>query len=277
MPCTRPSPPRLADADLRLKLKRARYEDKLKRLQRRLARIQQAYLKTGTSAVIVLEGWDAAGKGGTIRRLAAPLDPRSFKVWPIGAPREYYLNRHYLARFVERLPPQGTISVFDRSWYGRVLVERVEGVTPEARWREAYDEINGFEALLARDGMRVVKLFLHLSPEEQLERFEERLRNPVKRWKLSYEDFRNRDRWGDYSDAIDEMFARTTTDAAPWHVIPTENKRYGRIAALTLIARALGHGIDLSPEPLAPEVLKAAHGAMDLEPDLVARLSGRTD
>ncbi|MEY8837550.1 polyphosphate kinase 2 family protein, partial [Cribrihabitans sp. XS_ASV171] len=186
------SPLRLADADLTKKIAKDKYQLKLFELQQQLARIQQAYLFHGHKAVIVFEGWDAAGKGGTIRRISQALDPRSFKVWPIGAPRDYYLSRHHLLRFWERLPPNGAISAFDRSWYGRVMVERVEGFTPEERWRQGYREINEFERMLIDNDTRVVKLFFHISPEEQMRRFEERLRNPMKRWKLTYEDFRNR-------------------------------------------------------------------------------------
>ena len=148
MPSRRPdNTPRLADVDLSLKLPTKVYEKKLKQLQRSLMQIQQAYLLQGRSAAIVFEGWDAAGKGGTIRRMSARLDPRGFKVWPIGAPRRYYLDRHFLLRFMERLPPRGAITAFDRSWYGRVLVERVEELTPEERWCAAYREIVDFERL----------------------------------------------------------------------------------------------------------------------------------
>jgi len=184
--------PRLDDVNLNLKLSAMACEKKLQALQYKLMQIQQAYLFQGLSGAIVFEGWDAAGKGGTIRRISAALDPRSFKVWPIGAPRSYYLNRHFLLRFMERLPPRGAITAFDRSWYGRVLVERIEELAPEERWRAAYREIVDFERLITDDGTRLVKLFFHISQEEQLARFEERLKNPLKRWKLTYEDFRNR-------------------------------------------------------------------------------------
>ena len=160
------------------------------------------------------------------------MDPRSFKVWPIGAPRNYYLNRHYLLRFWERLPPSGAISAFDRSWYGRVLVERIEKLTPETRWRAAYQEINDFERMLVDDGTRIVKLFFHITQEEQMRRFTERLTNPMKRWKLTYEDFRNREKWDVAEVAVDEMLARTSTEIAPWHVIPSNNKKYARITAM---------------------------------------------
>ena len=205
---------------------------KLARLQLTLTAIQQAYLLSGRSAVIVFEGWDAAGKGGTIRRTSAAFDPRSFKVWPIGPPRNYYLARLYLLRFMERLPPAGAITAFDRSWYGRVLVERVEKLIPERRWKAAYREITEFERMMTDDGTRLVKLFFHITADEQLRRFEARLHDPMKRWKLSFEDFRNRRHWDDYVEATEEMLARTSTSNAPWCVVPAEDKKYGRIAAI---------------------------------------------
>ncbi len=267
---------RLAKLDLARTLSKAAYKRELARLQLRLTQIQQAYLRTGDSAVIVFEGWDAAGKGGTIRRMSAGLDPRGYKVWPIGAPREYFAHRHYLARFWDKLPPRGGIAIFDRSWYGRVLVERVERLAPPDRWRAAYDEIAGFERLLFDDGMRIVKVFLYISPDEQLRRFEARLRVPHKRWKLSYEDFRNRARWQEYVEAAEEMFARTERPV-PWSVIPSEDKRYGRVAAMRTIVEQLSAGVDLAPPTLDEVVIEAAIEHFDLAPDLVRSLGGRTD
>lgn len=271
----RPRGGHLASLDMDASIKRADYEVRLKKLQTRLQRIQQAYLYTGDAAAIVFEGWDAAGKGGTIRRMSAVLDPRGFKVWPIAAPRRYHLERHYLTRFWERLPPNGAISVFDRSWYGRVLVERVEALTPEARWRRAYEEINEFERILTADGTRIVKIFLHVTPDVQLRRFEERLRDPMKRWKLSYEDFRNRRHWGEMEDAIEEMVDRTSTKHAPWHLIPANDKKYARITALRLIADRLAKGVDLAPPPLDVRVETAA-GEIFEASDLIASTAGRT-
>ena len=266
------APPRLEAVDLACRIDKSAYLEALDDLQHRLAQVQQAYLLSGRKAVIVFEGWDAAGKGGTIRRLSQAFDPRGFKVWPIGPPRNYYLARHYLLRFMERMPPDGAISVFDRSWYGRVLVERVEGLTPEDRWRAAYDEINTFERMLADDGARLVKLFFHISPEEQARRFEERLRNPAKRWKLSCEDFRNRAHWAGMVRAADDMFARTSTAVAPWHVIPADQKKYARIAAMRIIHDTLAHGVDLSPPAVEDSLLEEAKAHLDLEPELVDAL-----
>ncbi|MBL9035981.1 MAG: polyphosphate kinase, partial [Rhodospirillaceae bacterium] len=226
--------------------------------QEKLVRIQQAYLFTGERAVVVFEGMDAAGKGGTIRRIAWAMDPRSLKVWPIGAPNEIERRQHYLQRFWSRLPERTQISVFDRSWYGRVLVERVEDLAKPAEWKRAYGEINDFEQQLVDDGIRVVKFFLHVSKDEQLRRLEDRLRNPLKRWKLSYEDFRNRDKWKEYVEAAEEMFARTSTSAAPWHVITSNDKAAARVQVLSILAQRLAIGLDLSDPPLDARVLKAA-------------------
>ncbi len=274
---TKHRPPRLSEADLSKRLGKAEYFDELVDLQAKLSRIQQAYLFHGHKGVIVFEGWDAAGKGGTIRRISQALDPRSFKVWPIGAPRNYYLNRHYLLRFWERLPPEGAISAFDRSWYGRVLVERLENFTPESRWRAAYREINDFERMLIDDGARIVKLFFHISQDEQMDRFTERLRNPMKRWKLTYEDFRNRERWGEAEIAVDEMLARTSTDIAPWHVIPANNKKYARIRAMRAIVDALSSGVDLNPQHLDHRTLDEASKVLEVEEALIESLRARTE
>jgi polyphosphate kinase 2 (PPK2 family) len=265
---------RLDALDMDAKLDRERYEKRLGKLQTKLIQIQQAYLFSGDSAVLVFEGWDAAGKGGAIRRMSAVLDPRGFKVWPIAAPRDYYAERHYLARFWEKLPPRGGIATFDRSWYGRVLVERVEGFAPDKRWKAAFDEINAFEQLLLDDGIRVVKFFLHITPEEQVARFSERLENPLKRWKLSYEDFRNREKWDAYRAATEEMFARTE-GAVPWTIVPANNKKFARIAVLDTVVRRLAKGVDLVPPPVPAEVIDAARDHLELAPDFVASLAGR--
>ena len=175
-----------------------------------------------------------AGKGGIVRRLGWALDPRSFKVYPIAAPLPHERGRHYLQRFWEKLPDPGQIVVFDRSWYGRILVERVEAFASKDEWHRGYEEINEFERMMVADGIRIVKCFLHITPDEQIRRFKERLANPLKRWKLSYEDFRNRSRWPDYEIAIEDMLERTSPKRAPWYLIPANDKPYGRIAAFTI-------------------------------------------
>jgi polyphosphate kinase 2 (PPK2 family) len=249
---------RLADIDLDRKLKdEAAYDKKLKALQLEILEIQQAYQRQGRRAIVALEGWDTAGKGGLIRRLSARLDPRSCQVWPIAAPTPAEQGRHYLYRFWRRLPPPGIMAIFDRSWYGRVLVERVEGLAARRDWKRAYDEINEFEQMLVDDGARLVKLFLHISPEAQLARFSERLAVPYKRWKLTADDVHNRRHWKAYENAIDDMFARTSTAAAPWHGVPCEFKWYGRVECLKIICRELGRGVDMTPPPADPKIAKA--------------------
>ncbi len=236
----------------------ADYERRLAEMQETLQLVQQAYLGTSHRAVIVLEGWDTAGKGGVVRRLGWALDPRSFKVHAIAAPNGREKALHYLQRFWERLPQHGQIVVFDRSWYGRVLVERVEAFASDAEWHRAYEEINDFERMLLTDGTRLVKLFLHITPEEQMRRFRARLTDPLKRWKLSYEDFRNRGRWKDYEAAIEDMVEKTSTKRAPWHVVPANNKPFGRLAAFRVIADRLSKDVVLDPRPLDPQVAQAA-------------------
>ena len=257
--------PRLGGLDMGRKLKQKDYEKALEKLQRRLREVQLAYMRDEQRAVILFEGWDASGKGGAIRRMAYALDPRGCKFWPIAAPRPEDQGTHYFYRFWTKLPSPGHLAVFDRSWYGRVLVERVEGYAKPEEWRRAYDEINTFEQMLIDDGARVVKLFLHITLEEQLDRFADRIRDPLKRWKITSEDIRNHSKWPAYVDASEEMFARTDTDAAPWHVIPANDKKYARIAALQTIADRLAADMDLAPASLAPEVERAAREVLGLE------------
>jgi polyphosphate kinase 2 (PPK2 family) len=238
------------------------YLEREVRLQKRMLAVQQAYFHKRLRGVIVFEGWDASGKGGNIRRLTARLDPRGYKVWPIGVPSEEEQGRHYLFRFWARLPEPGTIAIFDRSWYGRVLVERIEGLIDEPSWRRAYGEINEFEDLLIADGVRVIKLFLHITGDEQLRRFVERLRDPVKRWKLTQDDLRNRARWDDYAAAYEEMFNRTSTEAAPWTLIPANRKWTARVRVLEEVVAQLGRGVKIEPPRLDPEVVEAAEQAL---------------
>ncbi|WP_114392409.1 polyphosphate kinase 2 family protein [Oleisolibacter albus] len=254
------STPRLAELDLKAHklVDRADYERRLAELQETILHVQQAYWHSKRRAVIVFEGWDAAGKGGAIRRLTEKLDPRGAHVWPIAAPSAAEQGRHYLWRFWQKLPEPGTFAIFDRSWYGRVMVERIEGFASEAEWQRAYDEINEFERLLVDDGVRIVKVFLHLSSKEQLARFRERLTNPYKRWKLTVEDLRNRDRRAAYEVAIDEMFERTSTKLAPWTAVPADAKWYARVAVLEAVVDALKRGVDIAPPPVDPTVQAAA-------------------
>jgi AMP-polyphosphate phosphotransferase len=258
------SRPRLADITEHPRMDFADYERRLASLQGVLQLIQQAYLQNSERAIIVLEGWDTAGKGGIVRRLGWALDPRSFKVNPIASPDEHERAQHYLQRFWRRLPEKGQIVVFDRSWYGRVLVERVEGFATEVEWRRAYREINEFERVLVDSGIRLVKLFLHITADEQQRRFRNRLIDPVKRWKLSYEDFRNRRRWPEYETAIEDMMAETSTERAPWHLIPANDKPYGRIAAFRIFEDRLGRNVSLEPRPIDPDLIKEAKRVLGL-------------
>jgi len=238
--------PQLAACDLTQRLgSREEYKQRRHALQLQMLRIQQTYYFQRRRAIVVFQGWDAAGKGGCIRRLTRSLDPRGYRVHAIGPPDAEEQGHHYLQRFWTRLPPAGHLTIFDRSWYERVLAERVHELASRAQWSRAYAEINAFERMLVDDGVRLVKLFLHISPEEQLERFRERIENPYKRWKMSREDVRNRKHWDAYAKAADEMFARTSTAAAPWLLIPAEAKWYARIAVLETVVGALTRDLEL--------------------------------
>lgn len=241
------------------------YDKALAEVQERLAKIQVAHIVHGRRSVIVCEGWDAAGKGGAIQRLTAQWDPRHFRVWPIAAPTAEEKGRHFLWRFWKRLPGNGQIAVFDRSWYGRVLVERVEGYASEAEWKRGYDEINAFEAEQQDDGTAVVKLFFHVSQETQDERLKARIAHPWKRWKTGADDFRNRARRGDYLKALKDMFAETDTRWAPWKVIDGNDKKAARIAALTYIADRLERHVPVEPPPVDPELARLAKEVFGVE------------
>ncbi len=256
------SPHNLADFDVDHDLPRADYETRLEELQHRLELIQAAYIAHGLKGVVAIEGWDAAGKGGLVTRMASTLDPRYCKVWPIAAPTKEEAARHYLWRFWQRLPGNREIAVFDRTWYGRVLVERVDNFTPPARWRAAYHEINEFEALLVDDGVRLAKIFLHITQDEQDKRLEERIKTPWKRWKTGADDYHNRSRRAAYVEAYQDMFQHCSTPAAPWHVVAANDKKWARVRGLEIVCDTLGAGVDLSwPDP-DPAVVKIAEKAL---------------
>jgi AMP-polyphosphate phosphotransferase len=229
----------LENVDLTQKLDPAEYKRELPRLQERLHLLGLEAYQRGRSIVMGFEGWDAAGKGGTIRRVAEQLDPRDYIVWPIAAPEGEDKTHHYLYRFWRRLPPTGHIAIFDRTWYGRVLVERVEGFARPEEWQRAYREINEFERGLADFGMIVFKFWLHISPQEELRRFQARSGTPYKAWKLTEEDWRNRQKWDEYHAAVNEMLLKTSTLPAPWTVVPAEDKLFGRIFTLRTIVDKL--------------------------------------
>ena len=238
------------------------YRRDLRELQDRLKRIQVAYIVHGGRAVVMFEGWDAAGKGGIIQRLTAKWDPRNYEVWPIAAPSDEEKKHSFLWRFRRRLPHAGNIAVFDRSWYGRVLVERVEGFASPAEWDRSYGEINAFEAKLVEAGTTLVKLFVHTSAHEQDKRLRARLTDPWKRWKTGLDDYRNRDKRPQYLAAMHEMFGRTDTGIAPWRVIDGNDKQAARIAALRYVVERLEAGVSMEPPVLDPAV--AAQAEADL-------------
>ena len=237
------------------------YDKDLEALQDRLGRILVSHILHKRRSLVVCEGWDAAGKGGAIQRITAGWDPRAYQVWPIAAPTAEEKARHFLWRFWKRLPGLGEIAVFDRSWYGRVLVERVESFATETEWRRGYDEINEFEAQQSYDGTTIVKLFFHVTQETQDERLKARLEHPWKRWKVTADDFRNRARREEYLAAYEEMFERTNTRWGPWTVIDGNNKKAARIAALTAVAGALEAVCPPRPPEADPEVEAIARQA----------------
>jgi len=220
------------------------YQARLAELQGRLHRRVDRARKKGITSVLVFEGWDAAGKGGVIRRITGALDAGEYHLVPIAAPTDEERAHHYLWRFWRRLPRPGEVVIFDRSWYGRVLVERVEGFAPEADWRRAYEEINDFESNLLERGFVLQKFWMHIDREEQLRRFAEREKTPYKKYKITDEDHRNRERWDDYVSAVDDMVAHTSTDIAPWRLVPANDKRFARIAVLDAICDALARQLD---------------------------------
>ena len=215
------------------------YRHALERLQGRLARLTRCKRFAGRALVLVFEGMDAAGKGGAIRRLTAALDARQYRVVPIGAPTDEERAQPYLWRFWRHVPRRGKVVIFDRSWYGRVLVERVEGFCSEADWMRAFGEINDFEDTLADAGAVVVKFWLAISQDEQLLRFEARAAEPHKRFKITDEDWRNRERWPSYERAVCDMIDRTSTERSPWTLVGADNKRHARIKVLRTVCERL--------------------------------------
>jgi polyphosphate kinase 2 (PPK2 family) len=235
---------RLAELDLSLKLSKSEEAEQLAAAQERLLKLRlrlggQTAPEVGPPLCVLFEGWDASGKGGAIKRLVDHLDPRHVRVVQYAAPTPDELRHQYLLRFASALPGWGGMAVLDRSWYGRVLVERVEGFATPVEWQRAYGEIDDYERALTADGMILVKLFLHVSDEEQLKRFKAREQDPLKSWKLTDEDWRNRGKRAAYVEAIEEMVERTSTDYAPWTVIEAEDKRYARVKVIETVCDAI--------------------------------------
>ena len=251
---------RLSEADLSLALSKKDGKKQLARAQDRLTQLrltlggQIGPMEIGPPLLVVLEGWDASGKGGAIKRLVAELDSRHVRVRQFAAPTDDEKRHHFLWRFWPDLPGRGGMAIFDRSWYGRVLVERVEGFASQEEWTRAYDEINSFERSLTDEGAIIAKLWMHISDEEQLRRFERRKRKPLKSWKLTEEDWRNREKRAAYEEAVDEMLARTDRPAAPWTVIPADSKPYARVAVIETVIARIEEGMRAAgiepPEPV---------------------------
>jgi AMP-polyphosphate phosphotransferase len=240
---------RLDEVDLSLVLSRKEEERELNVAWRRLTQLRLTLgglLGTGElgpPVLVLFEGWDASGKGGAIKRLVAPLDPRHVRVVQFAAPSHDEARHHFLWRFWPVLPGWGGMAVFDRTWYGRVLVERVDGLASREQWLRAYDEINDFERSLAEEGTVIVKFWLHISEAEQLKRFEQRAADPLKAWKLTEDDWSNRAERPEYEEAVEDMIGRTDQPRAPWHLIAAESKRYARVAVLRTVNEAIEAGM----------------------------------
>ena len=240
---------RLAEVDLSLHLSRDEEAARLEPAQERLLalRLQLGGKldddRLGPPVCILFEGWDASGKGGAIKRLTTPMDPRHLRVATFASPTRDEKRHHFLSRFVPALPGWGGMTVMDRTWYGRVLVERVEGYASLDQWSRAFGEIVAFEQMLAREGMIIIKFWLHISDEEQLRRFKKREKDPLKRWKLTDEDWRNRDRRADYEVAVEDMLAKTDHELGRWHVVAAESKRYARVDVLETAIAEIERGM----------------------------------
>lgn len=236
--------PKLDHVALEGVLTREEYEIKLSEAQKKLKKLHNKIYNNGIPVIIAYEGWDAAGKGGNIKRLTSALDARGFQVHPIASPDVHEKNRHFLWRFWRRLPKTGHIAIFDRTWYGRVMVERLEGFCSENDWQRAYNEINEFEKNLSDWGAVIVKFWIHIDKETQLKRFHEREATPEKRWKITDEDWRNREKWDQYETAVDEMIEKTSTEFAPWHIIQSNDKYFARIQAINDVIAAIEEKLD---------------------------------
>ena len=232
--------PKLKDIELTGKtIDDEEYEKELKKLQDKLSELHNRLYRERIPVIITYEGWDAAGKGGNIKRITGALDPRGYEVHPIASPEPHEKARHYLWRFWTRLPKNGHIAIFDRTWYGRVMVERLEGFCSENDWKRAYNEMNEFEKELSDWGAVIIKFWVQIDKNTQLERFNDRQNNPEKRWKITDEDWRNREKWDQYEDAVNEMLKKTSTAYAPWHILESVDKKYARIKALKIVIKEI--------------------------------------
>lgn len=237
----------LDTVDLSVSLNKEEYVQKLLELQIALRALGYQIYAQQRPVVVVFEGWDAAGKGGAIKRLTEKLDPRGYVVYSIAAPTGDDKTHHYMWRFWRRLPEIGQLAIFDRSWYGRVMVERVEGFCTDAEWKRAYREINQFELMLSDFGTIIFKFWMHLSKEEQLRRFNARANNELKQWKLTDEDWRNREKWGEYYRAVEEMLLKTSSITAPWTVVEGDCKWWSRVKVLATMVGGLSRELNFDP------------------------------
>jgi polyphosphate:AMP phosphotransferase len=228
------------DIDLKKNVPRSEYNPLLKEYQDKIKEAQYLLYKRKIPLIIVYEGWDAAGKGGIILRLIGDMNPRGYEVVPVSRPNDYEISHHFLWRFYTRFPKAGHITVFDRSWYGRVLVERVEGFCSEEEWKRAYREINEMEEIFIGSGGGIVKFWLEIDPDEQLARFRQREADTRKQWKITGDDWRNREKWGQYREAVEDMFARTSTPVAPWTLVESNDKYYSRLKSLKTVIDYIG-------------------------------------
>lgn len=231
--------PKLSEIALDKCMEEREYKEELEKLQKHLGELHNRLYRKQVPVIIAYEGWDAAGKGGNIKRITGALDPRGYEVQPIASPEPHEKARHYLWRFWTRLPKTGHITIFDRSWYGRVMVERLEGFCSENDWKRAYNEINEFEKELYDWGAVIIKFWVHIDKDTQLERFNDRQNTPGKQWKITEEDWRNREKWDDYEMAVNEMIQKTSTTYAPWHILESVDKKYARIKALKIVIEEL--------------------------------------
>ena len=229
----------LSKADLSLKYSREEYEEKLDKLQKKIEKLQGELYRRRIPVVLGFEGWDAGGKGGAIKRLTAKMDARGYAVNPTASPNDIEKAHHYLWRFWRAMPKAGHVAIFDRTWYGRVMVERIEGFCTKEEWQRAYKEINDMEKDLYDAGAVVIKFWMHIDKDEQERRFRERQENPEKQWKITDEDWRNREKWDQYEDAVNEMLLRTSTDYAPWVVVEGNDKYYARVKVLKTVVDAI--------------------------------------
>ncbi|TVR97773.1 MAG: polyphosphate kinase [Rhodospirillales bacterium] len=249
----------LSQLDSSQAVDRKDYKLALEKCQGKVNRRCRRAKELGVSTILVFEGWDAAGKGGAVRRVTAALDARDFQIIPVASPTDEEQAHHYLWRFWRHLSRAGRVTIFDRSWYGRVLVERVEGFASEQEWRRAYAEINDFEDQLVRHGIVLCKFWLHITKDEQLKRFKTREKVAYKRWKLTEEDWRNREKWDDYEAAVNDMVERTSTSIAPWTLVEANDKRFARIKVLKTIRDAVEAGIARTGHPYVPEGKASKH------------------